>query len=416
MPLAVSALLAAGAMLPAPPLRDAVTRAPATDVALRYPAGYSTLAPMYDVLDMMSLLSVEEHAALLATVAVGFGIWRARRPRPRRRRRPLWPECRAGLALFAAAVAVYGGGMVIERPMAALSVGDEEVVVVDFHSHTTSSKDGRPGFDAEDNRRWHAAGGFHAAYVTDHRNWVSATEGGWRNPARAGDGTVLLPGIEARYGGEHIVALGAEPRWLGVVARNRMDMEAFADSVRAGGAAAAGAVILTLPAFLDEVPTGAPDGIGRLHAVEISDAAPRGLGQARRERDALLQLADSLGLVMVAGSNNHGWARTAAAWTLVRVPGWRTMSPRALAEALEARLRTDSAGDLQVIERRPPSLLGTTPVAVAATAPLLAWTAASTLDVPRRAAWLAWTWGAWTAWLAWRGLRSWRSRRRLQLA
>jgi hypothetical protein len=409
----VSLLLAAGAAFPAAPLRDGVTRAPVVDATLRFPGGYTPLAPVYDVLDMMSLLAVEEHLALLATVAVIFGLWRARQPRPRGRRRRFWPECRAGLALFAAVAATYAGGMVIERPMAALAVSDDDVVAVDFHSHTTSSKDGRPGFDAEDNRDWHAAGGFHAAYVTDHRNWVSATEGGWRNPARAGDGTVLLPGIEARYGAEHIVALGAERRWLGVVARNRVDLEALADSARAGGPAVEGALILTLPAKLGEVPVPAADGAGRLHALEISDAAPRGLGQTRRERDTILRLADSLGLVLVAGSNNHGWARTAAAWTLVRVPGWREMAPAALAAALEERLRAGPAGradDVRVVERRPPSLLGATPVAVAATAPVVAWTAASTLDAPRRAAWLAWVWVVWSVW-AYR-----RRRRRLHLA
>ena len=70
-------------------------------------------------------------------------------------------------------------------------------------------------------------------------------------------------------------------------------------------------------------------------AVEANDASPRGLRQSKRDRAQILALADSLDLALVAGSNNHGWGRTAAAWTLIRIPGWQRMSPASLETAIE---------------------------------------------------------------------------------
>ena len=63
-----------------------------------------------------------------------------------------------------------------------------------------------------------------------------------------------------------------------------------------------------------------------LEAVESSDGAPRGLLFTRRLGPQIEQFAASHGIARVAGSNNHGWGRTASEWTVLRVQGWRGMS------------------------------------------------------------------------------------------
>jgi hypothetical protein len=54
--------------------------------------------------------------------------------------------------------------------------------------------------------------------------------------------------------------------------------------------------------------------------------------QVKRDHDRIVRIADSLDLTLVAGSDNHGWGRTAPGWTLRRIPGmWRAYSPDSLA-------------------------------------------------------------------------------------
>jgi hypothetical protein len=86
-------------------------------------------------------------------------------------------------------------------------------------------------------------------------------------------------------------------------------------------------------------------------AIEISDGAPRGLAQADRDDMQLWDLAAVNHLTVVAGSNNHGWGRTVVAWNVVRIPGWRALSPDSLGRIIESRLRSRQVNAVQVIER-----------------------------------------------------------------
>jgi hypothetical protein len=150
-------------------------------------------------------------------------------------------------------------------------------------------------------------------------------------------------------------------------------------------------LVLTIPGRLDAVPPDRPGSIGYV-AVEVSDASPRGLAQSRRDRARILRLADSLDLALVAATNNHGWGRTAAAWTLMRVPGWRSMPPDRLADAIEERLHRERRRATQVVERRMP-YFGDSPVALAATVPAVGWHLFAGIGVGERVSWLLWAWG-----------------------
>jgi hypothetical protein len=104
--------------------------------------------------------------------------------------------------------------------------------------------------------------------------------------------------------------------------------------------------------------------------------------------------ADSLGLALVTGSNNHGWGRTMLGWTLVRVPGWRAVSPDTLGGRIEDAVRAGRLGDLRAVARRRP--IGGSWLAVAAVAPTLGWQTLTALQPAERVVWLVWVAvGAW---------------------
>lgn len=353
---------------------------------LRLPAAYTFLSPICEGYDALTLLTISQHAALLGWLIAGFIAFRIVRRRRRRvaniRPRAAHAEGLLFVALLLSFAGAYVLGALVPRPMAALTLSDRDELAIDVHSHTSASHDGRPGFDADANRRWHAAAGFAAAYVTDHRYFSGADAGARGNPARAGDGTLLLSGIESMAPHSRITILGAR-------ASMALDESGHVDLARLTTDTGVVAV-LTTPAALDRVPA-----TMRLDAVETSDGAPLGLMFTRRLAPEIGAFATSRRLVGVAGSNNHGWGRTASAWTVLRIPNWRAMSPDSLDSAIRSTLRHDGSA-VRVVAR------GSTPLprsigALVATPALLVWSVVTRLSLIERLSWLAWIWA--TAWL-----------------
>lgn len=393
----VTALVVLGAAVPASPLREVVSGEAPAGVRLVVDLSYLVPAPLFNVWDHLSVLPLSTHVAVLLTGILVFLAWRILRPRPRR---PLLHrgaiELAAAFGGLVALLLFYAAGALLSRPMAALRVQDPELLVLDLHSHTAHSHDGRGGFDAERNREWHASAGFHAVLVTDHYNWGGYQEARPANPERAGEGVVLMQGSELKLHGKHTNAMGDSMRykpWIDDTGRNLRPAELEA-AVRSGA--------LPPPTFLMALPVDLSDfeGLGPetplgLLALEVNDASPKGMEQSLRDRALLLAIADSLDLAIFAGSNNHGWGRTAAAWSLMRIPGWQELSPEALEDRVEAELHARRRGALTVVERSVP-WHGGNGVRLALAGPEMVVHLFRTLGWGERASWLAWAWG-----LAW---------------
>ena len=379
-PALLVALVLLGAVASRAPLVLALSGQDAPGVALHLSPAYLALAPVSDVLDALTFLTPRQHVALLVSAALAYLLWRVVRGRRRRSVKALaLGELLGAAAFLGSVVAVYLVGVLAPRPMAAIRALDPDAVVVDFHSHTSRSHDGREGFDAQANRAWHAGAGFDLAWVTDHQ-WVdTAQAAAARNPRTAGQGTSLLPGLEYVLRDEHVVALGIPPD----------------DPTEPGPP-----LIQTLPEHLDHVPTPGPGGGDDLVAIELVDGDPRGLAQADRDRALLLRLADSLDLALVASSNLHGWGRAASAWNVMDVPGWRSLPPAALGERIVADLHERQDAGVEVVERRRLHERPGSTWRVALTAPRLAWNLLTVLTWPERVAWIVWILGI-TAALAW---------------
>lgn len=380
VPASISVMLLLGALFGTPPVQ-LVHGSAVSDATVFQPLGHLLLSPVTAVLDAMSVLSIRQHLALIASCWIGYAA--VRLTRPRRRRRPAWlvalREVGGAVAAVAAVVGVYAVGMLAPRPMSSLAVVDPDVLVVDFHSHTDASHDGRPGFTAAANRAWHEAAGYHVAYVSDHKTQAAIREAWADNPATADDGVVLLPAVETRCRGAHLVLLGWMP-----------------DETGESCPPASGEVIafFTMPGTPSRI-----TGIPGLAGVEVINAAPRAFDEPPDEWAALHRLADSLGLVRIAGSNLHGWGRTSAAWNVLQLPGWRSMAPGDLDLAIQQALRSGSVS-LTVVERPRPGQEAITTAGLTAIAPTLVISVLRSLSTAERLVWLVWAWVGFALWRA----------------
>lgn len=400
--LVTTVLILASALVSASPIRDAATLEPVGEADLVLSPAYLAGSPFFDTLDTLSLLTVAQHIALLLTVIIAYAAWRVwhRRRKGRvaevregsRLRHPVLREVAFAAVLLLALVVVYAVGAVVPRPMAALAVRDLDVVVVDVHSHTKYSHDGRAGWEAEDVREWHSSSGYNAAYITDHRSYRGAEEGVAANPSVAGQGTVLLSGLEVVYGGERVNVLSAGRVYRGLTTDNLWDIDTTALALASMVTRREPVIVQTIPARLDRMKPARGAMSAGARAIEIVDGAPRGLSQTRGQRRRIVQLADSLNLALVAGSNNHGWGRTAPGWTLFRIPSWRSMPPDQLATTIEAAIREAGRQATRVVERRVAEADGNS-VLLALTVPGVAWRMATTLSTDQRVMWLVWLWG-----------------------
>lgn len=297
--LALLVLVLVSALEPLPPLVDVVTGGAPTGADLVRPVAYTVLAPVSNVLDALTFLSLERARAFLVVWVValaGWGAWRRGTPSQRVRRGLFGPL----LVALSGAAAVA-----LPRPVPALVSSDAAVTVIDYHAHTAASHDGRPGWTAADLAVWHAAQGFQASYVTDHNVMFA---GQVEDPIR------LLPGVEWSISGQHIVALGS----AGAIDRAVYDRDprallgVFGTLHRQGALA-----ILSLPEYwrdhwgdLDDFIAAGADG------VEIVNCAPKAIGFPSSLRARVLQLAAQHDLLVVGASDNHGWGKVTCVWNL----------------------------------------------------------------------------------------------------
>ena len=385
-PLSITLILGVTAAFSLSPLVDVVRPQSPVLASLRTPFLYDLLAPVSNVLDTLTLLTPAQYWATFALCLVALfapaTVRNLRRPREFSPLSTIVPCLRC----IGGTVAIVGLMLVARRPMAALNLKDPDLIAVDFHSHTSASHDGRSDFDAERNREWHQSAGFNAAYITDHRTFDGALSAAERNPSVAGDGVTLLPGVELRDGDEHPILLGANP------IRTRLtsaDLEGAL--VKSDGGLVPPILLLTIPGNIRHVPPSEYTGPIRLAGIEVSDGSPRGMAQAANQNKEILALADTLHLAPVAGSDNHGWGRAAPAWSVLRIAGWRTMTPALLDIAIRRTILARSPGATEVIARRtvgPPSgrieaALG----GVAVTVLML-----RTMNLRDRFSWILWSW------------------------
>jgi hypothetical protein len=339
---------------------------------------YVATSPLSRTFDALTLLSNPQSIAVFVTAAAlvfgwqwlfhGGVTWRS------------WVMRIVSLILIVAII--EAAVAFLPRPMARLTSTNPDLVIVDFHSHTGASHDVRKSVSAEDNREWHAASGFNAAYVTDHVTFDGAVKARSGNPRVAGDGVSLLTGVEGRY---HKIM---STIMLGLDERDSKLLNKRGNLLP--GTPARGTGPLTIVALpnrnLDSVTLESLDSIPHFAAIELIDAAPRGLGQFDKEERRIRLIARQLRLTMVAATNNHGFGRAVAAWNVIELKGWQSLTPDQLASSLEKSIRSNQV--VIVMRTRP----RTHDDSLQYTLPSIAYLTLASLTNPERVSWLAWIW------------------------
>ena len=391
--LILTGLVVGGALMPVPVLREVVSGEYLSGTRLQHGLDYLLFAPLYGIWDRLSVLALSTHVVLLLTLIGVFLGWRLlRRRTPRGMLARIAVEGGVAALALAGLLAFYAGGALLTRPMGALVVDDPGLLVIDLHSHTERSHDGRARFSAERNREWHASAGFHAVLVTDHYNWGGFQDAVPGNPSRAGLGTTLLEGAELKLFGKHTNVIGDSLRYrpfLDDTGRN-LKPEELEAAIRRGEVPPP-TFLMALPVDLSDFQGYSPATPLGLIALEVNDASPKGMEQSLRDRELLLQIADSLDLAIFAGSNNHGWGRTSAAWNLMRMEDWRELGPEDMVDRVEADLHLLRREAVTVVERAVP-WHGGNRIILALAAPHVGVHLFRTLGLGERVSWLLWIW------------------------
>ena len=297
--IALIVLVLFSAFDPLPSLVDAVTGATVPDADLFRPLAYIVIAPLSDVLDSLTFLSIERACVLLGVWAGVLALWGALRRGTLVRR--IFRALVGPLAL----VAIVAATVLLPRPVPRLVTADSGATVIDYHAHTNASHDGRSGWTPLALARWHAAQGFEASYVTDHNR---VFDGQLAEPIS------LLEGAEWSVYRQHILALGE----LTPIDRDRYNratssmLGVFADLHERGALA-----IASIPEYwrnhwedLDKFVKAGVDGF------EIVNCAPKAIGFPDQARARVVSLAKEHNLLLVGGSDNHGWGKVTCVWNL----------------------------------------------------------------------------------------------------
>jgi len=384
------ALVLVSALFSVEPLADAVTGEAFEHARLTRPVSYLLGAPLFGVWDTLSLLSASQHYAVIVSLLFVYAAFRLRKRGVGRSPAARFGlEARMAVGALVALLAFYAVGLLLPRPMVGLELLEPELLSVDFHSHTSHSHDGWGLFSARRNRAWHEAGGFDVGYVTDHYTWQGVDEALRDNPERVGERTALLAGAEIRIHRRPTNILGARSRYRFALGPDTIYMEPDSLRARPLPEGRRPTLLYTMPGALELVVPYSEHEPSGVIGIELNDGSPRGLEQVRRQRGEILGLADSLDLAVIAAANLHGWGRTVAAWSVMRVPGWRDLTPDQIAVVIEDLLHRERRGAGDVVERRMP-YHDDRPVLVAVTLPWLTWEHFRMLSVGERLSWLAW--------------------------
>lgn len=243
-------------------------------------------------------------------------------------------------------------GTLASRPMGKLMAENPNDLVLDFHSHTRYSHDGRPSFTPEQNMKWHQAQGYSAGFITDHNRLEGALEANYLSglPGHEG-GYRALRGEEISLHNTHLIVLGVSTR----IDNKPYDgdpqkVETFIKEMRKKGYL----VIASLPEYWEHHWKQGVDKFVQwgISGFEIISSAPKALEFPWSLRREVIALARKNNLVITGISDSHGYGSATAAWSVLTLPNWSKMSADLLEEAVISHLKSEGFGSVRVLERQ----------------------------------------------------------------
>lgn len=383
---ALTVLAVAARFFPLPALTDAASGLPFPGARLDSSWGHLLLGPLSVAADLVVCASARQHVAGLFFLvgALWAGLrWSAQDRGERAWRAPLRVAADFAKALVATLL-FWGWAALGPRPVERLVLQAPEALALDFHSHTSFSRDGRRSFSPEKNAAWHAARGYGAAFVSDH-NTVAALE-----RARRAKGSALLGGVELSLHEAHVLVYGGRPVEAAAHQNGPTGLER---ALRRAIPEAGGLAVMSLPEYWKH-----HDGKWEVLAdwgargFEIVSASPKALDFPPEARRRVVDLCRRRNLFMTGGTDNHGWASAACVWTVIELNGWRTLSNERLEEEVLHSLRSSGFNSTRVLVRSARAAVAQGEWEIWLDYPRALWMSARTWPMSRLIVVLAWIW------------------------
>jgi len=356
LPLALSACVVLAQLFPLSPLVDVVSWTPPATARLAYPLLHALFAPFTLLADWLNGGSRRDLEGFAAWTVAAYVLARLAVRRTGGRRALREAAC---AALFVAALAAFvAWGALAPRPIPQLTATGPDALVLDLHSHTALSHDGRGSFGIARNAAWHARAGFDVAFVTDHNVWRALGHGG--TGARAVNGARLLDGEEISLSGIHLLALGTDsaipnkPWDSSWDATGALVRRLHADSV------------FLVPTLPEDWARHTGEEFGQLSnwgvdGFEVWTSAPQAMDLPPDARRSVIAWSRLENRPVFGSTDMHGFGFTASVWNVVQLPGWRALDDDALKRAILAHFRAGGFASNQVVALRrwlPDSRLG----------------------------------------------------------
>ena len=333
-------------------IKDIVTGQFNRGIRLHYPITYLLFAPFFQVADHLSILSTRQHIAFGSAVNLFWIGYRLLKLFGTRLSNKLFLiEVGKVLLLNLGFFIVFVIAVLVPRPMASLELDDKNLLAFNIHSHTHASWDGRGSFSPLKNMLWHERAGFHANFITDHNVIQGSLEGREISLNREPKpGMISMRGEEVSLFRSHWVLLGnqtlleKEPydTGYGGIKSFLQKVSQQEDQI----------VIASLPQYWHDHWDNLNDFLAwGNQGFEIVTSSPHALDFPPRLRSRIVKISRENNLLIVGGSDSHGWGSTVYVWNLVRFPNWRGIPPERLEEELIQLLRQKRFNAVQVVVR-----------------------------------------------------------------
>ncbi|MBN1445844.1 MAG: hypothetical protein JW957_07030 [Candidatus Omnitrophica bacterium] len=215
-------------------------------------------------------------------------------------------------------------------------------VFVDLHSHTFFSHDGI--VTSERSLSWHLNCGFEGWALTEH-DWIGHGPVEQEELLRAESiGAAVIPAQETRFKGVYLNLLGIEE----AVDKKKFEtMEGLISAVHSRG----GAVVV--PHYWSgEKPQLSPTELAEAGVDGFEIAGNSSVPLSQESREELIGICRREGLVMVSGSNWHGWQNFCNVWTGFEAQGWGQMDNASRKKEVIDALKKREAGRFRALEYR----------------------------------------------------------------
>lgn len=351
-------LVLAGQMTAYPAaVRDIVHLRFLEGVTLKYPAPYTFLAPLFQLADRINILSVKQIYILFAYINAAWLIWRIiKRVKHSFSLAIIIDETIYFTGFNAFVLLCIVLSILLPRPLAAISVADPDIIVLDFHTHTSHSWDGRKTATPANQMKRRMAGGFDAFFIIDHNNRFGVREAKEIEKGRGGSsGAIALEGEEISASPANLIVLGpGTEHYSGTAAKSKgfgkpdKALKLVQENKRNPDTlviATSTARWWSHPGDLESIVRAGLDGI------DVTKASPKGLDLTVEDRSRIIDFARKNALIMTGSSDNHGFGYAEYVWNLLRLQGWQDLDPFALEQAVIHRIRQKGPDALTIVTR-----------------------------------------------------------------